>query len=276
MAVGRFLQDPMVSVIVAVPKGATHVAKTVSSLRRQTYERLEIILLFISPIGTGWRKHGKGKVKVYRQDKPGISAALRRGHDLALGHLFMWLDAGDTLRPDAVATLVDWFEPMVSMTYADYEILNGSGAVLCSDRLAGSPPWGQFEPEAVLAGDYRMGPAKMYTKELYKAAGGFHPKVPLGEGLLLLSRFAKAGLDIDSARHCTMVLGSIRKSKRPLQDQIKRGELDKDLDAAIEVFRKEETGVPIEWQRRCRARNHSDVQPEGNSAKVSSGSAAKD
>lgn len=96
---------PLISVIIPVYNGEAFLAEAVESIRRQSYEPLEIIIVDDgSTDGTRSVVEGFGReVRYIHQANSGIGAARNRGVELARGSLFAFLDADDLWTEDKLS-----------------------------------------------------------------------------------------------------------------------------------------------------------------------------
>lgn len=101
----------MVSVIVPVYNAEKFLGECISSVTAQTCRDIEIILV---DDGSADRSRticdraaeGDRRIRVIHQDNRGPSAARNAGIDAARGEWLMFVDADDTITPDAVETLL--------------------------------------------------------------------------------------------------------------------------------------------------------------------------
>lgn len=101
---------PAVSVIVPIYKVERYLQKCLDSIRRQTYTRLEIILVDDgSPddCGTICDKNAKAdsRIVVIHKKNEGLSSARNVGLDIAKGEYVSFIDADDTIHPRFIENL---------------------------------------------------------------------------------------------------------------------------------------------------------------------------
>ena len=104
--------DPLVSVIIPVYNVAGYVRAAIESVLRQTYSRLELLIVDDgSDDGSGeiCDEYGRRdpRVRVFRQENRGIGAARNTGLDRMTGELVAFLDADDLYRPDMLRRMTE-------------------------------------------------------------------------------------------------------------------------------------------------------------------------
>lgn len=105
-------QEAAVSVIIAVYNAERYLDRCVSSVCRQTYTSLEIILVDDGSTDSSallcdrWSERD-ARIKVLHQDNAGVSAARNTGIEAAGGKYIAFLDSDDWIEPDFVKTLLE-------------------------------------------------------------------------------------------------------------------------------------------------------------------------
>lgn len=102
---------PVVSVIVPIYKAEKYLQNCISSIRRQTYMQLEIILVDDgSPDDCGniCDKNAAEdiRIKVIHKENEGLSSARNVGLDIARGEYIAFVDADDTIHPQFIEILL--------------------------------------------------------------------------------------------------------------------------------------------------------------------------
>ncbi len=102
----------MVSVIVPVYKSRETLVRCVESLRNQTIEELEIILVDDgSPDGSGKicteLSKEDARIRVIHKENGGVSSARNAGIEKAKGEYLLFADSDDYVEPDLVEKLLD-------------------------------------------------------------------------------------------------------------------------------------------------------------------------
>ena len=105
------MNDPLISVVIPVYKVEAYLDRCVESVVRQSYEKLEILLVDDgSPDHCGamcdaWA--GKdSRIRVLHQKNAGLGAARNRGTEIAAGEFVTYVDSDDYLAPDAIELLL--------------------------------------------------------------------------------------------------------------------------------------------------------------------------
>ncbi len=102
--------QPKVSIIVPVYNGESYLARCVESLRKQTLEAIEIILVDdgsqdnTAAICATYAAED-GRIRVLRQENAGAGPARNRGLEAAKGEFIGFVDADDFAEPDMYAAL---------------------------------------------------------------------------------------------------------------------------------------------------------------------------
>ena len=103
---------PLVSVIVPIYNAKDHIARCVESIRRQTYENLEILLLndgsedVSLPVCQMFARVDR-RITLIDKANSGVAATRNLGLRCATGEYLQFVDADDTLLPNATELLVD-------------------------------------------------------------------------------------------------------------------------------------------------------------------------
>lgn len=105
------MQKPLVSVIVPIYNAQNNIVRCVESIRRQTYENLEILLLNDGSKDVSYpvcEMLSKADTRIVLIDKEnsGVSATRNLGMRMARGKYLQFVDADDTLEPFATELLV--------------------------------------------------------------------------------------------------------------------------------------------------------------------------
>ena len=104
-------KQPLVSIIVPVYNAASHIARCIESIRRQTYQNIEIILLndgskdVSLQVCEMYAKIDR-RIILLDRDNRGVSATRNLGLKLARGEYLQFADSDDYLEPTATETLV--------------------------------------------------------------------------------------------------------------------------------------------------------------------------
>lgn len=104
-------QQPLVSVIVPIYNAKDHIARCVESIRHQTYQNLEILLLNDGSSDVSYQvcqMYANVDPRIVLVDKAnsGVSATRNLGLRVATGEYLQFVDADDTLQPFATELFV--------------------------------------------------------------------------------------------------------------------------------------------------------------------------
>ena len=105
------MQKPLVSVIVPIYNAQNNIVRCVESIRRQTYENLEILLLNdgskdVSYPVCAMLSKADARIVLIDKENSGVSATRNLGMRMARGKYLQFVDADDTLEPFATELLV--------------------------------------------------------------------------------------------------------------------------------------------------------------------------
>ena len=154
---------PVVSVIVPMFDAARFVAEAIGSVRAQTLDAIEIIVVDDAstddgPVMVAAMAAADARIRLLRQPvNRGPSAARNRGIAMATGRWIALLDADDAYQADRLARLV--------------ALAEARGADLCSDNLLLVPQDAPSEarpmiPAALLSGDRALGLAEFIRRNV--------------------------------------------------------------------------------------------------------------
>lgn len=125
---------PLISVIVPIYKVEAFLPKCVASIRNQTYEDLEIILVDDgSPDNCGAMcdsfAEEDPRIKVIHKPNGGLSDARNAGIGIATGEYLGFVDSDDWIEPDMYATLMDMAlrEDLKLVCGGRYDVYEGGG-----------------------------------------------------------------------------------------------------------------------------------------------------
>ena len=104
------MQKPLVSVIVPIYNAQNNIVRCVESIRRQTYENLEILLLNDGSKDVSYPvcemlSKADARIVLIDKENSGVSATRNLGMRMARGKYLQFVDADDTLEPLAAGTL---------------------------------------------------------------------------------------------------------------------------------------------------------------------------
>lgn len=104
--------EPLVSVIIPVYNAGGHLARCIESVRRQTYQNLQVVLVNDGSTDSSaevCRMYARvdGRIRLIDKPNAGVSAARNDGLAAAKGEYIQFVDSDDYLPEDATALLVD-------------------------------------------------------------------------------------------------------------------------------------------------------------------------
>lgn len=119
--------EPMISMVMPCYQNGATLARTVESIREQTYQNWELIAIddgseddTLSVLNR--LAAGEPRMRVIHQENGGVSAARNRGIDAAKGDWLTFVDADDWLLPDALSHLLALTDEETDIVCAAYEM----------------------------------------------------------------------------------------------------------------------------------------------------------
>ena len=105
------MQKPLVSVIVPIYNAQNNIVRCVESIRRQTYENLEILLLNDGSKDVSYPvcemlSKADARIVLIDKENSGVSATRNLGMRMARGKYLQFVDADDCLEPDMFAVML--------------------------------------------------------------------------------------------------------------------------------------------------------------------------
>lgn len=171
---------PLVTVVIPVFNGEPFVAKAVQSVRAQTMNDVEIIVVDDgSTDGTQAvlaqleRTH---LIRWYQQDHGGPARSRNRGIESARGEFIALLDCDDVWLPDKLAAQLSIMrgDPEVGLVHTDFDVVDEHGAVLEHVSARQSP-----EPivQAFVGGHTALPSTLLIRKEVLQKVGALRPEL---------------------------------------------------------------------------------------------------
>lgn len=121
----------LVSIIVPCYNAASTIERAIRSVRQQSVEHWELILVDDgSSDDTAARISSicDSRIRLIHQENQGPSAARNHGMDLAQGEWLCFLDADDTLLPEALSTLLSAVTPDTDIVVGCYQDITDTGS----------------------------------------------------------------------------------------------------------------------------------------------------
>jgi GT2 family glycosyltransferase len=191
---------PLVSVIIPVHNRATVLSDTLTSVRQQTYQNFEIIVV---DDGSSDGSHAMAqkfadedrRIKVLRQPNGGVSVARNTAIAHASGELIAFLDADDVWLPGKLAAHLDLLkrEPNANLLFSDYFLWDGRDNL---GRRYSAPhkfPDGDMSRRLIFFNLFGMSTV-MIKRETLDAVGLFDVEMLMAEDWDLWLRIAERGL----------------------------------------------------------------------------------
>lgn len=123
--------SPLVSIIVPCYNAASTIERAIRSVRQQSVEHWELILVDDgSSDDTAARISSicDSRIRLIHQENQGPSAARNHGMNLAQGEWLCFLDADDTLLPEALSTLLSAVTPDTDIVVGCYQDITDTGS----------------------------------------------------------------------------------------------------------------------------------------------------
>ena len=126
------MAEPLVSIIIPVYNAATHVAKCIETVRRQTYRNIEILLVndgsedVSLPICDMYARIDP-RITVINRPNSGVSATRNYAIEHAHGDYLQFVDSDDWLDTDALAKVLDRLRLLLENSQESLDWLNSLG-----------------------------------------------------------------------------------------------------------------------------------------------------
>ena len=192
------MASPAVTVVIPAFNAAGTIARALASLRAQTYQQLEVIVVDDgSQDGTADLVAAEyPQARCIRQRNAGPSTARNRGVEEASGELVAFLDADDEFAPDKVARQV-----AVLHGGHDVQVCGTNGLVVEGRR---SYPFNATERPALIRWSFHdiiwdchpVMASLMLPRALFLEMGGYDPQMRIGEDKDLFMRLAGRGCGV--------------------------------------------------------------------------------
>jgi glycosyltransferase involved in cell wall biosynthesis len=187
----------LVSVIIPAYNSAAYLGEAIRSVLAQTYPKIEILVVddgstddtprALEPFGE--------RVRLFRQERAGPSAARNRGILNARGNFIAFLDADDVWRPDKLARQVEMMNrhPEVVLCYTDFS-RGPDGQPTDESQLKHYEHPGLGDAFcALLRNNFLVTPAVVVRRDILATSGLFDPWLRGSEDLELWLRLAHLG-----------------------------------------------------------------------------------
>jgi glycosyltransferase involved in cell wall biosynthesis len=200
----RASDGPLVSVVIPVYNGATHIAQTLDAVFAQTYRPIEVLLVDdASPDRTLEVAAATGHpLRVLRQANAGVSQARNTGAAASKGELLCFLDQDDVWYPEHVQRHVAVFlrQPDCGVVVSPYQHwYPGVDGHAAPDAIKPEPPTQELDADfsgwvyhQFMLDCWALTSATTIRRSVWDRAGGFDPAQPFGEEWELWLRLSRA------------------------------------------------------------------------------------
>ncbi|MCP5162590.1 MAG: glycosyltransferase family 2 protein [Hahellaceae bacterium] len=175
-----------VSIIITNYNYGQYLGEAISSALSQTYPAVEVIVIDDGSSDNSIEVACQYPVTVLQQENQGVCAARNNAATHASGKYLLFLDADDTLLPEAIADLVGLLESApdnIAFAYGQAQYFENKSHVFESRP---------FDPQALAKENYIQVSA-LIKKSAFEAVGGFDRGFALREDWELFSRFVCQG-----------------------------------------------------------------------------------
>ena len=234
-------RSPRVSVVMGVYNGGERLVETVRSIRAQTLQDWELILVDDGSTDPDHVRRATAceaddpRIRIVRTPRAGLTRALIRGCESSTATYIARIDVGDVMLPDRLERQVDALDrwPEVVLTSCWTEVCGPQWEPLYEVRGRPTPDGGaRVVPEAIgpnlLNGPTHHG-SVAFRRLAYQAAGGYRAAFYYGQDWDLWYRMlANARLYIVPAAlyRCRLLPDGISARQRRRQERIGRCSLD--------------------------------------------------
>lgn len=226
--------SPKVSVIIPAYNCGPLVTKALESVRRQTYQDFEVIVVDDGSSDDTWRvlqdaAAGWDKVRAIHAEHKGLAAARNRAIAEMKGQYIALLDADDLWQPDKLHRCMEFLDshPDLSIVYTPMAPFKTEGRIMPGH----SKPChrGQIT-EKLFLGIFVHDPASVFHRRVIDECGGFDESLPVCVGhefwLRVSTRFEFGLIDEPLALR-RWSEGSLTRSNRSRGRRIKAGMLER-------------------------------------------------
>lgn len=232
----RSALDPLVSIIIVCYNQAHFLADAIDSALNQTYENLEILL-----VDDGSTDETRDiirrypRVRHFRQENQGLSAARNAGLRETVGSFVVFLDADDRLLPNAIASGLKCFSqhPKSGFVFGGFRVIYGNGFSALPEnrnRVDKDHYWHLLQRNIV-----GMHATVMYPRGVLEEFGGFNPQLRACEDYELYLRIARS---YPVAQHGAPIAEYRQHETNLSLDSVLM------LGSALQVLRKEKSHIP--------------------------------
>lgn len=182
---------PLVSIVIPVYNGANYLKDAIESALKQTYRRVEIIVVNDGSNDGGEvekiaKKFGD-RIRYYAKKNGGVSSALNFGISKMKGEYFAWLSHDDLMEPKHIANLVEYVsfkENRNCIPFSGFKIINENGDVKVNETISAQLFCYDFKLSLIqnemslLQGEINGG-SVLIPRKIFEECGGFDEKQPI-------------------------------------------------------------------------------------------------
>jgi glycosyltransferase involved in cell wall biosynthesis len=188
---------PLVSIILAVYNCERYLGEAIESVRSQTYQNWELLIVDDASTDTSANCAAKAaeedhRIHLFRQaNNSGQTACANLGIDRAVGKYIARLDADDMMLPERLAKQVDYMEshPDVGLLGTAYEMIDEQGDLIATCAV----PTGAAELRLLLkTKNPILQPSMMMSADCLRRIGAYSEMYPYAEDYALCIKFAEA------------------------------------------------------------------------------------
>lgn len=175
--------NPEVSVVVAAYNHEKYISALLESIFGQTFKNFELVIIddgstdATPDIIKEYALRYPDKIRFIHQKNRGFVKTINSAFKMCRGRYIAPVGSDDIWLPSKLQDQIDKFneDPKVSLVYADINIINENGDVLCRYNRFAKPYWGQIT-EHLFVSNFVSGIILMYKRELFDRYGYWSPK----------------------------------------------------------------------------------------------------
>jgi glycosyltransferase involved in cell wall biosynthesis len=188
---------PLISVVLPVYNGETHLAEAIESILAQTFTNFELIMIDDGSTDRTLqilRKYEQidARVRVVARENRGLPATLNDSIDIACGKLIARMDHDDVCHPNRLACQYDFMQQHLDVVAlgSAANFMDVEGSAVCTYL----PPTDDTTLRQMFPGSPFVHPSVMFRKNAFYTAGKYPEKMKWGgEDVVFFGRLAKFG-----------------------------------------------------------------------------------
>ena len=209
---GKPAANCLVSVIVPAHNCDAYLDRCISSLQKQTYSSIEILLIDDGSeddtlLKANLLASGDARINVISQMNQGVSAARNNGLRHARGQYMCFVDADDWVEADFIQNLIEGFNgPMIDMTICDYDLVSDKDEHLKKrkEQKSGVISSGKALKKAIGHGYFQTFACnKCFRNEIIRANGlRFDCNISAGEDMVFVVEYLLKCRSVNVISNC--------------------------------------------------------------------------